>query len=118
MLRIRNGPSTSNAWWVAGSAFGTDQEAYFTFTKLSGRPAASEQGLLLKYSGGANPNSNSARWIEVAYDNNNSSDPEAGTICIRTKSVSYLPSTRSLKGWRSPLPIPFSRTATSLARAR
>lgn len=87
-LRIRNGPSTSNAWWVAGSAFGTDQEAYFTFTKLSGRPAASEQGLLLKYSGGANPNSNSARWIEVAYDNNNSSDPEAGTIRIRTKSGS------------------------------
>ncbi|MEP7135950.1 MAG: SdrD B-like domain-containing protein [Chloroflexota bacterium] len=86
-LRIRtgNGNGVSNAWWTNGAALGTSQEAYFTFTKVSGRQQSTEQGLLLKYSGGANPNANSARWIEVALDNNNDPDPEAMTVRVRTK---------------------------------
>ena len=85
-LRSRNGSTTTNAWWTSGPAFGNSQEAYFTFIKISGQPTSNEQGLLLKYSGGSNPNSNSARWIEVALDNNNTSDPEGATVRIRTKS--------------------------------
>jgi len=86
-LRIRTGNSAniSNAWWVADS-FGSSQEAYFTFRKVSGRPDANQQGLLLKYSGGANPNTNVARWIEVALDNNGGTDQEDMTLRITTKS--------------------------------
>ena len=87
-LRIRTGNGISNAWWTNGSPLGTSQEAYFTFTKVSGRLQANEQGLLLKYShtsGSGNPNSNSARWIEVALDNNNNPDPEGASVRVRTK---------------------------------
>ena len=84
-LRIRTGNGISNAWWTAGSAFGTSQEAYFTFDQVSARPAANEQGLLLKYSGGSNPSSNSARWVEVTVDNNDSLDTEGGAVRVRTK---------------------------------
>ena len=85
-LRIRSGNGTSNAWWTAGAVPGNNQEAYFTFVKTSTLPSANEQGLLLKYSGGSSPTSNNARWIEVAVDNNNSTDPEGGTVRVRTKS--------------------------------
>ena len=63
---------------VGGAALGVSQDAYFTFTNRS--PNVGEQGLLLKYSGGANPNSTSAQWIEVAVTN------AAGTVVVRTKS--------------------------------
>jgi hypothetical protein len=88
-LRSRSGNSgISNAWWTAGAAFGTSQEAYFTFVRPSGRPQANEQGLLLKYSGGTNPSSNAARWIEVTVDNNNDSDPEGASVRVRQKTGS------------------------------
>jgi uncharacterized repeat protein (TIGR01451 family) len=87
-LRIQSGSGTSNAWWTAGAAFGTSQEAYFTFLQVSGNPSANEQGLLLKYSGGINPSASAARWVEVALDNNNSTDPEGASVRVRTKSGS------------------------------
>jgi uncharacterized repeat protein (TIGR01451 family) len=85
-LNIQTGNSISNAWWVNGSALGVNQEAYFTFVKISSRTVADEQGLLLKYSGGTNPSSNNARWIEVAVDNSNGDGTEGGIIRVRTKS--------------------------------
>ena len=87
-LRIQTGNNgNSRAWWTNGAVFGTSQEAYFTFVQISGRPAANEQGLLLKYNGlGTNLNSSQARWIEVALDNNNDPDPEGATVRVRTKT--------------------------------
>ncbi len=90
-LRVRNNAAgISNLWWTAGSAFGTSQEAFFTFVRPSTQPTSNEQGLLLKYSGGSNPNASAARWIEVTVDNNNSTDPEGGSVRIRTKLSSSL----------------------------
>lgn len=76
--------SISNAWWT-DSAFGADQEAYFTFMKLSGNASANQQGLLLKYTNGSSPNSPEAQWIAVVVDNNGSRDPEDATIKVYTK---------------------------------
>ena len=53
--------------------------------KYSGNPGANEQGLLLKYNGVTNANSNAARWIEVTVDNNNDPDPEGASVRVRTK---------------------------------
>ena len=84
-LRVRTSNNNiRNAWWAAGQAFGTNQEAYFTFTQVSNQAAANEQGLLLKFSVDGffgNPGSNSAQWIEVAYNNT-----PANTVRIRTKT--------------------------------
>jgi uncharacterized repeat protein (TIGR01451 family) len=85
-MRIRTNNSTvRNAWWKAG--FGTNQEAYVTFKQYSGNPAATEQGLLLKYNGSSSssPNANSARWIAVTVNNNNSTDAEGETVNVLTK---------------------------------
>ncbi|MDZ4718393.1 MAG: SdrD B-like domain-containing protein [Roseiflexaceae bacterium] len=84
-LRIQTGTNNTvrNAWW--NSAFGTSQEAYLTYTQYSGNPGANEQGLLLKYNGVLNANLSTARWIEVAVDNNNVADPEGASVRVRTK---------------------------------
>ncbi|MDP1807169.1 MAG: hypothetical protein Q8K72_18475 [Acidimicrobiales bacterium] len=65
---------TGNTTWLA-SAFGPDQEAYFTFTQVSA--AASEQALILKATG--NPANGSL--IEVTY-----SPATGGTVLVRTKN--------------------------------
>ncbi len=85
-MRIRtNNSAIRNAWWKNG--FGRNQEAYVAFAQISGNPSADEQGLLLKYNGSSSssPNANSARWIAVTVNNNNSTDPEAATVSVRTK---------------------------------
>lgn len=66
--------STGNTWWTPTS-FGANQEAYFTFVQLS--TAASEQALLLKFSG-SSPTANNASLIEVTY--------ASGNVRVRTKS--------------------------------
>jgi len=71
VVQVRN---TGNTWWLPTS-FGADQEAYFTFTKVS--TSGTEQGLLLKLNGGS-PNSNGTSWIEVAYNGTNA-------VRVRTK---------------------------------
>jgi hypothetical protein len=63
------------AYWNSAS-FGTDQEAYFTFTQVS--PTATEQGVLLKYSG-TTPSSSNAALIKVVYD------PTTNTVVVSTK---------------------------------
>jgi hypothetical protein len=84
-LRIRGGNNNiRNAWWTAAS-FGNNQEAYFTFTQISGSTDANEQGLLLKFSGSGIPDDLGAHWIEVTVDNNGSTDPESASVRVRTK---------------------------------
>ncbi len=82
--RVRTGTtSVYDAWRNAANAvYGTNEEAYFTFTQVSSATTADEQGLLLKYSGGADPKAAAAQWIEVAKDNS-----PANTIRIATKSA-------------------------------
>ncbi|HMN26779.1 MAG TPA: IPT/TIG domain-containing protein, partial [Caldilineaceae bacterium] len=65
--RVRTGNNVYTSWW-GNTNFGANQEAYFTFVQVSNQAGANEQGLLLKFTGGNNPNANSARWIEVTYD--------------------------------------------------
>ena len=51
-----------------GPVYGSDQEAYFTFYKVS--PTATEQGLFLKVTGNGNnpdPTANGSAYIEVSY---------------------------------------------------
>ena len=51
-----------------GPVYGANQEAYFTFVKVS--PTATEQGLFLKVTGNGNnpnPTSNGSAYIEVSY---------------------------------------------------
>jgi SdrD B-like protein len=83
--RVRTGAgNVGNAW--RSNTFGTNQEAYFTFIQVSNQAGANEQGLLLKFSGstpGGPTSTNSASWIEVAYDN--------GTVRIRQKSSGASP---------------------------
>jgi SdrD B-like protein len=79
--RVRTGAgNVYNAWRSGGSAFNTNQEAFFTFAQVSGQAGANEQGLLLKFDG-STPGSNGASWIEIALNNT-----PANTLRIRTKS--------------------------------
>jgi hypothetical protein len=86
--RVRTAAPAYDAWRSAGNAvYGTNQEAYLTFTQVSNAATSDEQGLLLKYAGGNNPNANAARWVEVAYDRDTSA--AAGLqpgVVIRTKN--------------------------------
>jgi len=79
---IRTGNAAYDSWFgLTGlTVFGANQDAYFSFSQISTLAGANEQGLLLKFSGGSNPNSATAQWIEVAVDNNPAS------LRIRTKS--------------------------------
>jgi hypothetical protein len=64
-----------------GPVYGADQEAYFTFYKVS--PTATEQGLFLKVTGNGNnpdPTSNGSAYIEVSYKATSPS-----SIQVRTK---------------------------------
>jgi hypothetical protein len=84
-LRIRaNNTTIINSVLMArwNTSFTANQEAYVTFRQYSGNPAANEQGLILKHN---NLSGNAARWIEVAVDNNNSTDPEGMSVRVRTK---------------------------------
>jgi hypothetical protein len=76
-VQVRGGTTgtPANTWWTQGAAFGNNQEAYFTFSKLAG----TEQGLLLKFNG-PSPNSNNGAWIEVAYNGSNA-------VQVRTKNA-------------------------------
>ncbi|NUQ84072.1 MAG: DUF11 domain-containing protein [Anaerolineales bacterium] len=65
---------SGNAWWTSAT-YGANQEAYFTFVQLS--TSASEQALLLKFSGN-NPAANNASVIEVTYG--------SGAVRVRTKN--------------------------------
>jgi hypothetical protein len=67
---------TGNTSWLP-TVFSPDQEAYFTFTKIS--TVATEQALLLKFNG-TSPSANGAALIEVAYNAINN------TVVVRTKS--------------------------------
>jgi len=69
--RVRTGGSARDAW-MPSPVYGADQEAFFTFIQLSSLASANEQGLLLKYSGGASPNSSAAQWIAVTINNDTS----------------------------------------------
>lgn len=92
--RIRTGNNIRNAWWNAAT-YGDSQEAYFTFVQVSPAAGADEQGLLLKYSGGADPNANAAQWVEVTYDRDTA--PAAGLqpgVLIRAKLAGSAPATR------------------------
>ena len=82
--RVRTGTTSAYDTWrsAANAVYGTNQEAYFTFTQVSPAATADEQGLLLKWSGGADPNAAAAQWIEVTKDNS-----PANTIRIATKSA-------------------------------
>jgi hypothetical protein len=81
--RVRTGAgNVYTSWRSSGSAFNSNQEAFFTFTQVSNQVGANEQGLLLKFDGSSsNPGSNGASWIEVALNNT-----PANTLRIRTKS--------------------------------
>ncbi len=81
VVQVRN---TGNTWWLPTS-FGANQEAYFTFIKVS--TSGTEQGLLLKFNG-QSPNSNNARWIEVAYNGVNA-------VIVRTKASNQNPIARA-----------------------
>ena len=74
--------SNPSMWWTGGGVLSTNQEAAITFTQPSAANTADEQGLLLKYSGGASPNATTAQWVEVVIDNS-----PAGSVRIRTKST-------------------------------
>ena len=85
--RVRTGNPAGapgrDAWRSGANAvYGTNQEAYFTFVQVSNAATADEQGLLLKYSGGADPNALAAQWIEVTKDNS-----PANTVRIATKTA-------------------------------
>lgn len=67
---------TGNTAWQP-TTFGANQEAYFTFTKVS--TSATEQALLLKFSG-SSPTANNATLIEVSYRPSNS------TVRVMTKN--------------------------------
>jgi hypothetical protein len=72
---------TGNTAWTPpanAGVFGADQEAFFTFTQVS--TAATEQALLLKFSG-SSPGSNNATLIEVQYNRT------ANTVLVRTKNA-------------------------------
>jgi hypothetical protein len=90
--------SSGNTWWQVSPSqpalFSANQEAYFTFIKVS--PSATEQGLLLKLSGGS-PNNNSASWIEVAYNG-------ISAVVVRTKVSGQNSNNASL---RATFPVTF-----------
>ncbi len=85
--RVRTGTGggspayTSGLGLGASTNFGTNQEAYFTFLQVSNANTSNEQGLVLKFGGSTSPASNSAFYIEVAYNNT-----PANSIRVRTKS--------------------------------
>jgi hypothetical protein len=62
-------------WDAAG--FGSNQEAFVTFTKME--PTAAEQALILKFSGANTPGNNRADLIKVVYEN------ASGSVQIWTK---------------------------------
>ncbi len=66
-----------NTYWTPGQPFGANQEAFLTFTKMS--TSATEQALLLKFTG-SSPSSNNATLIEVQYNGTNN------TVQVRTKN--------------------------------
>ena len=91
VARVRTGAATYHAWWTASTAgaddptgpggqilYGPDQQAWFTFVQRSA--AATEQGLLLKFSA-ATPGALDSHWIEVAIAN------AAGDVVVRTKAA-------------------------------
>ena len=77
---IRTGGNTRNGLRVGD--FGTDQDARFLLSQRSA--SATQQGLLLKASGGT-PNATTAQWIEVAVVN------ATGTINVLTKAANAAP---------------------------
>ena len=88
--RVRTGNNAFDAWWNP-AAFGTSQEAYFTFGQVSPQLGSNEQGLLLKYSnvgpGGSTPNSTNAQWVEVTFDNDTNGNAGAQPgVRVATKS--------------------------------
>ncbi len=82
-----NGSTLTAIWNGNNSSYGTNQEAWFTFLQLASNATANEQGLLLKYSGGNNPNSTSAQWLEVTVDNNGSTVATNRVVRIRKKTA-------------------------------
>lgn len=64
-----------------GPVYGANQEAYFTFVKIS--PTATEQGLFLKVTGNGNnpnPTANGSAYVEVSYN------APAQSVQVRTKA--------------------------------
>jgi hypothetical protein len=66
----------SAVYWNA-AAFDPDQEAFLTLNKME--PTATEQALILKFSGANSPNNNRAALIKVVYEN------ASGSVQIWTK---------------------------------
>ena len=77
VVQVRNGTNRDWAFWNT-APLSPNQEAYFTFDKVSS--TGTEQGLLLKLIGN-NPNStNGSSWIEVAYN------AVTHAVAVRTKN--------------------------------
>jgi hypothetical protein len=92
-VRTRLGVGGTTAWQP--QSFGANQEAYFTFTKIS-TALASEQGLFLKLNG-SDPSAFAASSIEVVYVRG------SGTVVVRTKSARTLS-----KVTRASFPVTFA----------
>ncbi len=73
-VQVRN---AGNVWYVPSASYGANQEAFFTFTKISA--TSNGQGLILKFNG-TSPTSNNASLIDVLYD-----PAPVGTVTVRTK---------------------------------
>jgi hypothetical protein len=70
---------TGTGWMRWRSTYGANQEAYFTFYKVS--PTATEQGLFLKITGNStDPTSSNDAYIEVAYN------APSSTVQVRSKA--------------------------------
>jgi SdrD B-like domain/IPT/TIG domain len=71
-----------------GPVYAANQEAYFTFVKVS--PTATEQGLFLKVTGNGNnpnPTANGSAYIEVSYKGNNPTSVQVRTKANGTNTV-------------------------------
>ncbi|MCX6045653.1 MAG: hypothetical protein NT075_11125, partial [Chloroflexi bacterium] len=86
--RVQTGTNVSGAWWGSnsGTLYGSAQEAYFTFAKIS--PSSTEQALLLKLNPGlTGADAILASWIEVSYNGSNA-------VQVRVKSSGQNPANR------------------------
>jgi hypothetical protein len=78
VVQVRDSNSVDWAFWRSAQ-FGANQEAYFTFSKVS--TVGTTQGLLLKLIGN-NPNAtNNSSWIQVAYN------AVSHTVSVMTKNA-------------------------------
>ena len=75
--QVRTGTGVS-ANLMRTTGYNANQEAFVTLRQIS---SAATQGLLLKYSGGANPSATAARWIQVAYSQ------AAGGVVVNSKNA-------------------------------